>query len=147
MVIALFVVAAVTGQPSGEALKLGREIAESGTLASFADFVSATETNELIEAHPELSASEKARLTSTARAVYDAGRERLMQATARAYAEQLTINDLRSIAAFWKSSAGQTYRASFPAVISATAQSLGKMDFKGDVEAAFCKETGKLCSK
>ena len=49
------------------------------------------------------------------------------------------------VSAFWKSPAGQGYRASIPAVIAATVQSVGDMDFKGDVIAAYCKETGKLC--
>jgi len=144
MVIA-FLLAAAAAPPSTEALKLGREIAESGTMASFIELVQAKETDELVEAHPELGDSDKAKLRTTARAVYETGRERLMQATARAYADKLSISDLRSIAAFWKSAAGQSYRASIPAVIAATVQSVGDMDFKGDVIAAYCKETGKLC--
>ena len=28
-----------------------------------------------------------------------------------------------------------------------TMQRIGTMDFKGDVRAAYCKETGKLCAK
>ena len=143
MVIALLVAAA---QPSAEAMKLGREIAESGTMASFIELVQAKETDELVEAHSELSDSDKTKLRATAHRVYLIGRERLMQATAGAYADKLSVNDLRTIAAFWKSPAGQRYRASIPAVIAATVQSVGDMDFKGDVTAAYCKESGKLCA-
>ena len=49
--------------------------------------------------------------------------------------------------AFQSSSAGKRYRAAMPGVIAETMKSIGNMDFKGDVRAAFCKETGKLCGK
>ena len=142
MVIALLLAAAA---PSAEALALGRQIAEAGTLASFVELVQTKETDELVEAHPELSDADKAKLRVTARSVYQLGRERLMQATARAYAERLSVADMRDVVAFQKSRAGQTYRGAIPAVIAATVESVGEMDFKGDVLAAYCKETGKLC--
>ena len=144
MVIALLIAAAA---PSAEALALGRQIAEAGTLASFVELVQSKETGELVEAHPELSDSDKSKLRATAHSVYLAGRERLMQATARAYAERLSIADMRDVVAFQKSRAGQTYRGAIPAVIAATVESVGEMDFKGDVLVAYCKETGKLCAK
>jgi hypothetical protein len=142
MVIALLLAAAA---PSAEALALGRQIAEAGTLASFVELVQTKETDELVEAHPELSDADKAKLRVTARSVYQLGRERLMQATARAYAERLSVADMRDVVAFQKSRAGQTYRGAIPAVIAATVESVGEMDFKGDVTKAYCKETGKLC--
>jgi hypothetical protein len=144
MVIALLIAAAA---PSAEALALGRQIAEAGTMASFIELVQAKETDELVEAHPELSDADKVRLRATAKTVYQSGRERLMQASARAYAERLSIADMRGVVAFQKSRAGQTYRGAIPAVIAATVQSVGEMDFKGDVAKAYCKESGKLCSK
>jgi hypothetical protein len=142
MVIALLIAAAA---PSAEAVALGRQIAEAGMLASFVELVQSKETDELIEAHPELSEGDKAKLRVTARSVYQAGRERLMQATARAYAERLSVADMRDVVAFQKSRAGRTYRGAIPAVIAATVESVGEMDFKGDVTKAYCKETGKLC--
>jgi hypothetical protein len=143
MVIALLLAAAA---PSAEALALGRQIAEAGTMASFIELVQAKETDELIESHPELSDADKARIRSTARSVYQSGRERLMQASARAYAERLSVADMRDVVAFQKSHAGQAYRGAIPAVIAATVESVGEMDFKGDVTAAYCKQTGKLCA-
>jgi len=144
MVIALLLAAAA---PSAEALALGRQIAEAGTMASFIELVQAKETDELVEAHPELGDSDKVKLRAVARVVYQSGRERLMQASARAYAERLSIADMRDIVGFQKSRAGQSYRGAIPAVIAATVESVGEMDFKGDVTAAYCKQTGKLCAK
>lgn len=143
MVIPLLLAAAA---PSAEALALGREIAESGTMASLIELLQAKETDELVESHPELSDADKARLRVTARTVYERGRERLMQATARAYAERLSLADMRKVVAFQKSRAGRAYNGAIPAVISATVESVGDMDFKGDVIAAYCKETRKLCA-
>jgi len=142
MVIALLLAAAA---PSAEALALGRQIAEAGTMASFIELLQAKETDELVEAHPELADADKVKLRATAKIVYQSGRERLMQATARAYAERLSVADMRDVVAFQKSRAGQTYRGAIPAVIAATVESVGEMDFKGDVTKAYCKETGKLC--
>jgi hypothetical protein len=37
--------------------------------------------------------------------------------------------------------------APLPPRFGATLQAVGQMDFKGDVRAAFCKQTGKLCDE
>ena len=138
---------AAAAQPSAEALRLGRQLAETGTLATVLPLVQQKETEELVAAHPELSAAGKDLLRSTAQAVYRQGRDRLMQAEAVSYARTLSISDLRSAVAFQNSPSGKRYRAAIPQVIADTMRQLGRMDFKGDVLAAYCKETGKLCGK
>ena len=146
MVIALLL-AAAAAQPSPEALRLSRRLAETGTLATVLPMIQQKETEELIADNPTLSAAEKERLRATARQVYEAGRERLMRAEAQAYATRMSLHDLRATVAFQSSSAGKRYRAAMPGVIAETMKSIGNMDFKGDVRAAFCKETGKLCGR
>ena len=138
---------AAAAQPSAEALRLGRQLAETGTLATVLPLVQQKETEELVAAHPELSAAGKDLLRSTAQAVYRQGRDRLMQAEAESYARTLSISDLRSAVAFQNSPSGKRYRAAIPQVIADTMRQLGRMDFKGDVLAAYCRETGKLCGK
>lgn len=145
MVIA-FLLAAAAAQPSPEALRLGRELAETGTLATVLPLVQRKEADELVAAHPELSAAGKDLLRSTAQAVYQQGREKLMQAEALSYARTLGINDLRAAVAFQNSPSGKRYRVAIPKVIADTMQAIGKMDYKGDVLAAYCKQTGKLCA-
>ncbi len=142
MIVALALAAAV---PTPEALSLGRQLAERGTLASLLPLIQAKETDELLAAHPKLSAEEKAAFKATARRVFEAGRERLMDATGRAYAERLSVQDLRTLVAFHNSGAARRFQAATPQAVAATMQSVGKLDFKGDVIAAFCRETGKLC--
>ena len=88
MVIA-FLLAAAAAQPSPEALRLGRELAETGTLATVLPLVQRKEADELVAAHPELSAAGKDLLRSTAQAVYQQGREKLMQAEALSFARTL----------------------------------------------------------
>ena len=134
-------------EPSGEALALGRQIAESGTLASLLPLMQQKETEELVAAHKELIAAEQEKLRATAAKVYETGRERLMRAEARAYAEKLSVDNLRAVAAFQTSAAGTRQRAAMPGVIADTMQNVGKIDFKAEVVADFCKETGKLCDK
>ena len=145
MVILLFL-AAAAAQPSAEALRLGRELADSGTLATVLPMVAKKETEELVAAHPELSAVEAASLRATATQVFAAGRERLLDSEAQALAERLSLADLRAISAFERSSAATRYRAVTPAVIAAMMESIGTMDFKADVLKAYCRQTGKLCA-
>jgi hypothetical protein len=147
MVGALLFLAAAAAQPSAAALALGRQVAEMGTLATILPLEQQKETEELIAAHPELSPNEKARLRATAKGVFESGRERLMQAEGHAYAQRLSVEDLRSVIAFERSQPGKRYRASMPQVIMDTMRVMGTMDFKGDVLRAYCKETGKLCGK
>ena len=147
MVAALLFLAAAAAQPSPEALKLGRQLAEVGTLATLLPMMKQTEVQELINDHPELSSAEQAQLREVAERVFLSGRERLLAATGRAYAEHLSRADLRSVLAFQSSSVARRYREATPLVIAETMKSVGKLDFKGDVEAAFCKQTGKLCRK
>lgn len=144
MIIAMLIAAAA---PSAEALTLSQEVAEGGMLATILPVLQKKETEELIDAHPELSAAEKARLRATSERVYATGRKKLMDADARAWASHLDIADLRAIAAFQRSEAGKHYRSAIPQVVAATMQSAGTFDFKGDVLAAYCKDTGKLCAK
>ena len=144
VILALLLAAA---EPSAEALALGRQVADSGTLAALLPLMQQKETEELIAAHKELTAAEQEKLRATAASVYEIGRERLMQAEARAYAERLSIDDLRAVAAFQGSEAGKRQRAAMPGVIGDTIQNAGKIDFKADVIAAYCKDTGKLCEK
>ena len=142
MILALALAAAA---PTPEALNLGRHLAERGSLASLLPLIQAKETEELVAAHPELSADEKAALKAVAKRVFETGRSRLMEATGRAYAERLSIQDLRKLVAFHKTGASRRLQAATPQAIAATLQSVGKLDFKGDVTAAFCRQTGKLC--
>jgi hypothetical protein len=147
MVGALLLFAATAAQPSPEALRLGRLLAERGTLANVLPLVQQKETEELVAAHPELSSSDKQRLGATAKAVYEQGRERLMQMEAQSYATRLPVADLRAVVAFQNSVHGKRYRAAIPGVMTDMMNQIGKMDFKADVLGAFCKETGKLCGK
>jgi hypothetical protein len=144
-VVILLFLAAAAATPSPEALRLGREIAEHGTLATLLPLMQQKETEELVAGHRELSAADQSKLRATAARVYEVGRDKLLQAEGRAWAEQLTLSQMRTVLAYQNSAAGKRYRAATPAVIAATMKSIGQMDFKGDVLATYCKETGKLC--
>jgi len=145
---ALFLAAAAAGPVAGaEAERLGRELAAQGTLAALLPLIAAKETEELVAAHPDLNEPDKAALRETARATYAAGEARLMAATGHAYAQRLTVAELRRLVAFNRTPAARRYRAAMPEAIAATMQAIGPMDFKADTAAAFCRRTGKLCGK
>ena len=147
MVTLVFLAAAAAAQPSAEALRLGRALAETGTLATLLPLIQQKETDELIEAHPELDAGEKAQLREVADRVYRENRDRLMDIEARGYAQRLSLENLRATVSFENSEAGKSYRGAIPGVTTDTLQLIGKMDYKADVKAAYCKATGKLCAK
>jgi hypothetical protein len=146
MVIALLLAAAVA-QPSAEAVQLGKELAEHGTLAALLPLMKAKEVEELLAAHPALDEISKARLRSTANRVFEADRDRVLTATGVAYARSMSIADMQSAIAFYRSPAGERLEAVLPKVIAGSAANMGKIDFKGEVLAAFCRDTGKLCAK
>jgi hypothetical protein len=141
----MLVMAMAMAQPSAEALKLGRVIAESGTLASLLPMIKADETAKILKEHPDLTAAEQAKLRETAERVFSVGTDKLFTATARAYAERVSIDDLRKAAAYYRSPAAQRLQAAQPQVIAASVGAMQGMDFKKDLLAAYCKETGKLC--
>jgi hypothetical protein len=137
--------AAATAMPSAEALSLGRSIAANGTLGVILPMMMAKENEELIAAHPELSAAERDALKAAAEDVYRTGYAQILGVEGQAWAERLSIEELRSVVAFHASTTGRKYRAVQPDVIAATVKALGEVHYKDDVLAVYCKKTGKLC--
>jgi hypothetical protein len=147
VVIPLMLAAVAATQPSPDAMRWARAVAESGTLASLLPLIQQKELDELVAAHPELTPKEKEALRAIALRVYQAGRERLIAGETLALARQLSVGDLREIAKFNSSEAAARYRVALPKVIAGTMQAMAGMDYKRDVLTAYCKDTGKLCAK
>lgn len=144
----LMVLAAVTmqvAQPSAEAIALGRQVAENGTLGSLLPVLAQRDIEELISTNPSLTAPQQAQLRSTGMRIAQAGIDRLLIANGRALAERLTIDQLREIVAFDSRPAAAALRAATPAAVVATMQTIGELDLKRDIRAAFCRESGQLC--
>jgi hypothetical protein len=135
----------LAAEPSPEALKLGREVAETGTLASLLPVLSAQAVDELGRDHSDLSPADQKALRESAERTARAGNERILNETAQSYAKRLTVDELRSIAEFSRTAEARRLREVTPAAIAETMQALGKLDFKANAIANFCKETGKLC--
>ncbi|HEX2804512.1 MAG TPA: DUF2059 domain-containing protein, partial [Sphingomicrobium sp.] len=138
---------ATAAPPSAEAQTLGRKLAEMGSLAALLPLMKEKETQELLQEDPALSTEEQAQLKLVAERVYQSGYERLMRATGEAYAQRLSIGELRSLVSFFGSSAAAKYREATPAVIADTMKAVGELDFKGDVRKDFCAQTKRLCPK
>lgn len=144
MLMALLLMAAA---PSAEAEDLGLRLARLGQLASILPVVELKETDELLDAHPELSASERLKLRMVAHKVAIEGAERLLRAEGRAYAARLSIEDLRALVAFAEGDAARRMREAEPAVTVATMEAMRGFDYKREVMKAFCQETKKACPK
>jgi len=132
-------------EPSPEALALGKEMAQTGMLATLLPILETETTEKLVAEYPELGDADRQKLRETAHRTYLEGRDRLLDADGRAYAEQLSVEDLRALVEFSRTDAAKHYRAAMPRIAASTMAKAGQMDFKKDVIAAYCKETGKLC--
>ena len=141
----LFTLVLAASAPSPEAQRLGRILAEQGTLASLLPLIKSKETDELLQEDPKLTPAEQTKLRATADHIFKASYDRLMDATGTAYAQQLSLPDLRTVTKFLASPAATRYRAATPNVLVATMKAVGQVDFKGDVRKAFCAETKHLC--
>lgn len=147
MELLILAVAAAVITPSPEAQRLGRQLAEQGTLASLLPLMKSAQVDELLKEDPSLTVTDKEKLRATADRVFERGYNRLMTATGDAYAHQLSVADLRTLTKFYRTSAAKRYSAATPQVIVTTMKSVGELDFKGDVRTAFCVEAKHLCPK
>jgi hypothetical protein len=137
--------------PSPEAVALGTRLAETGTLASLLPMMAAKETDEMVAQHPDLSAAEQAELRRAAATTLDGGRIKVFAAEGRAYAQRLSVADLRVLVARNGDPVSVRYRAALLPAIAATMGAMEGMDFKKDTLAAFCagKQAGavKACAR
>lgn len=142
----LIALAVAANGPLGEAQRLGRTLAEQGTLASLLPLMKSKETEELLQEDPKLTEPERTQLRATADRVFKASYDRLMNATGNAYAQKLSLTDLKALTEFYASPVARRYRAATPSVILETMKAVGQIDFKGDVRRAFCAEAKRLCA-
>ena len=145
--VILLALAAAAAQPSPEALQLGTEIARHGTLAALNPLKEQQDSAELLAEDKNLTDAEQAQLRATVKRLYAQAEQRLFSATGRAYAERLSLGDLRAVATFYRTPAALRFQQAVPAAIVATMKTVGEIDLKKDVRTSFCKDTGKLCGK
>lgn len=143
----LLTAAAPATAASTEALDLARVVAANGTAATVAPIIARKETADLIAAHPELTAAEQDRLRATARTVFADSLRRQVETEAEAFAAELSIEDLRVLAAHVQTQANRDLRAKMPAILHRTASTAGALNFGRDLARAFCADTGKLCQQ
>jgi hypothetical protein len=141
----LSLAAAPVGSTKSEAIELGREIARSGTLATLAPLMMKSDIDEAIAENPELTPGERALLRRIGEAQALALLERLINVEGRAFADNLSTEDMQAIVAFERSPTAQRKRAAMVPVIAATVRELDGVDYAAGVKAEFCQQTGKLC--
>ena len=142
MILALLLAASTP-----EAQDLGERLARTGTLASLAPLLFEKETEELIAEQPDLTVDEQAELREISRNTGQRLLERVTSVEGSAYAEQLSVEDLRALVAFAESDVARRQRAATPAVIIQTMTALGEIDFKAEVAEAMCNASGKMCER
>ena len=131
--------------PDGERQALARRLAAAGDFNAIIGAMGAAEVEQLARDAPGLTDAERARLREVGRQTLQAGRERLLAAVATIYAGHYSVEQLREIVAFFESPAGRAYTSAVPTTLPQIAAAAGGVDLGGDIRAAFCRETGKLC--
>jgi hypothetical protein len=147
MILLSLLLAAV--QPSAEALALGRQLSEKGTLATLLAVGERKDLAEMKERNPGMSDTDEAALEATVKRVYAAGRDKLFSADARSFATNLDIADLRALAAFAKTPAATHLREKMPAIIVSTISQVGQIDLGAAIRKDYCRgrEKQPLCAK
>lgn len=137
--------ASAAGPTDAEAIALGREVARSSLLATLVPLKTASELDEIIAANPDLTPAEKGELRRIGTEHADALLERVLEVEGRALAANLSVEDLRVLDAFERSTAGRNRRAAMVSIIMTTVAELDGVDYGSGVKASFCRQTGKLC--
>ncbi|MES2338800.1 MAG: DUF2059 domain-containing protein [Pseudomonadota bacterium] len=132
--------------PTVEKARLGTEVARSGTFGRLAPLMVEQQTTELVRDTPGLTPAEQAELRGIATATGKASIDRITGMMGVSYANALSVAEMQAIIAFNRTPAAQRYRAAEPNAMAIAVQSMGKLDFKGDVMKAFCAKTGKGCA-
>ncbi|GBH32968.1 hypothetical protein [Sphingobium xenophagum] len=133
--------------PSGEAETLGRRLAASSALASMIPMLVEKDLAELAAEAPDLSDSEKQALLTIGRAQAAQAVDKLLATMGHAYAERLSIPDMRALIAANDRPETKRFRAAQPAVKMEAMRTMGEVDLKKSTAAAFCKQTKKLCDR
>jgi hypothetical protein len=150
MIVTLLLVqaaAAAAVVPTPEAEALGARLARSGSIMALLPLVAQKDTDEMVKEHLELSPAEQQKLRDTAKATYETGIKRIETAFGTAYAKRFTAAELAELVKQAETPAQQKLRAAQPMVMAEAIGAIGKLDFKADTLAAFCRDTGKLCPK
>jgi hypothetical protein len=142
-IIALALLAAA---PPAEAQRLGLELAQLGSIAAMLPAIELEQTDQMLDEHPELGTRERLALRRIAHRVAIDGMERLIAAEGRGYAERMSVDDLRAAVAFARSPAGRRMHAAEPAIARTTLLAMRGFNYKREVMAALCTETGKGCA-
>ncbi len=143
MLLLAILAAAVTP----EEVELGTRLARSGNVASIIPVIELRQTEELIKSMPHLTKGEREQFRATAHAVAERGTDFLFRAEGRAYAERLSLADLKALMAFEESEVAKRKRAAEPAVTVATMEAMRDFNFRQEVMKAFCSRAKKACSK
>jgi len=146
LIALLWSAAAVAQQPGPEQAALGRRLAAAGDFNAIIGAMGAAEVERIAREAPDLSDAERARLREIGSATLAAGRARLLDRVGAIYARHFTARQLRAIVRFLESPAGRSYVGALPRLLPEIAQAMQGVDLGAEIRAAFCRETGKLCS-
>jgi hypothetical protein len=143
----LILAQAAASTMSPEAQDLGVRLARTSGLAAVAPALIEKDLNELANEYPALSTRERQRLMALGRTEADVELTKILAAIGSGYARRLSVDDLRVLVAHGESPAAARWRAAEPLVIAEAMGTLGSMDLKKNVAAAFCREAHKLCDR
>lgn len=131
--------------PTAEAEALGRQVADTGTLAALLPLLVAKDTEAMIAEHPELDDAGKAKLRAVAGDTATTAIDRLLGVVGHQYALRLSVADMTALVAFNRSAPAKAWRTAEPQVIIGTMQVIDGFDLKKEAWVAYCRSPGVKC--
>lgn len=133
--------------PPSEAMRLARELAETGTRATLMPMLVADDLDALARERPALTPDQQTRLKAIGQAIARRRRHQILDAMAGVYARRLTVAELATLTATSRTAAARAKRAADVPATMAAMTSVGAVDLKRETAAEPCRETKLFCDR
>lgn len=146
MILALAYLAAIAS-PSAEAKRLGLRLARTSGIVTIAPLLIEKDLAELAKEDSTITADERQRVLTLGREEGKRGLDRVSAALGDAYAQRLSLSDLKVLVRQNESAEAVRRRAAEPEVLMSAMAALGSLDLKKNTAVLMCKEAKKLCNR
>jgi len=131
--------------PSVETLALARRVAAHDDFLMMIEAAGTAQVADIEHGMGDLTPAEKVKFETIAKAKLASGMDRVTDVLATTYAARFTPDQLKGIAAFLETPAGQAYSERLISTTVPALQGLKHFDLRQDVLAESCSQIGKGC--
>jgi hypothetical protein len=132
--------------PSAEAMALARRVAAHDDFVAMISFAGQAQVAGIEQSLGALTPAEKAKADAIGKATLAEGVNRVTDRLSVSYADAYSVADLKVIAAFLETPAGQAYSGRLMKVLPGLGESMKGFDFKREFLAQACTQISKGCA-